>query len=121
MNKSQKSFIETKLKGENFEEIKIKIDELQNLNVLVVGETIVDQYIFCEALGKSGKEPVLVLRDLKMEQYAGGAAAIARHLSDFCSKVSLLSMLGEKKEYEQLSEEEKKTAFHVRAIDGFGE
>jgi len=100
-NKSQKSFIETKLKGGNFEEIKIKIDELQNLNVLVVGETIVDQYIFCEALGKSGKEPVLVLRELEMEQYAGGAAAIARHLSDFCGTVSLLSMLGEKKEHEQ--------------------
>ncbi len=100
-NKSQKSFIETKLKGGNFEEIKIKIDELQNLNVLVVGETIVDQYVFCEALGKSGKEPVLVLRELNMEQYAGGAAAIARHLSDFCGTVSLLSMLGEKKEHEQ--------------------
>ena len=26
-----------------------------------------------------------------------------------------------KKEYEKLSEEKKKTAFHVRAIDGFGE
>jgi rfaE bifunctional protein kinase chain/domain/rfaE bifunctional protein nucleotidyltransferase chain/domain len=100
-NKSQKYFIETHLKGRNFEEIKIKIDELQNLNVLVVGETIVDQYVFCEALGKSGKEPVLVLRDLNMEQYAGGAAAIARHLSDFCGTVSLLSMLGEKKEHEQ--------------------
>jgi len=100
-NKSQKSFIETQLKGGNFEEIKIKIDELQNLNVLVVGETIVDQYVFCEALGKSGKEPVLVLRELEMEQYAGGAAAIARHLSDFCGTVSLLSMLGEKKEHEQ--------------------
>jgi len=98
--KTQKSFIETQLKGGNFEETKIKIDDLQNLNVLIVGETIVDQYIFCEALGKSGKEPVLVLRDLEMEQYAGGAAAIARHLSDFCGTVSLLSMLGEKKEYE---------------------
>jgi len=26
-----------------------------------------------------------------------------------------------KKKYEELSEEEKKTAFHVRAIDGYGE
>ena len=26
-----------------------------------------------------------------------------------------------KKEYEKLSEEEKKTAFHIRAIDGIGE
>ena len=27
-------------------------------------QVIIDQYNFCEALGKSGKEPVLVLRDL---------------------------------------------------------
>ena len=26
-----------------------------------------------------------------------------------------------KQEYEKLSEEKKKTAFHIRAIDGFGE
>ena len=99
-NKSQKSFIQNLLKAQNFDEIKIKVDELKNLKVLVLGETIIDQYIFCEALGKSGKEPILVLRDLNMEQFSGGAAAIARHLSDFCGTVSLLSMLGEKKEYE---------------------
>ena len=98
-SESQKSFIQKLLKGRDFDEIKTKVDDLQNLKVLVIGETIIDQYIFCEALGKSGKEPVLVLRDLEMEQYAGGAAAIARHLSDFCGTLSLLSMLGEKKEH----------------------
>ena len=99
-NDSQKTFIKKMLNSQDFYEIKNKVNDLQKLKVLVVGETIIDQYIFCEALGKSGKEPVLVLRDLKMEQYAGGAAAIARHLSDFCKSVSLLSMLGEKREYE---------------------
>ena len=98
-NNSQKSFLKALLKGHNFNEIKTTLDKLQDLKVLILGETIIDQYIFCEALGKSGKEPVLVLRDLRMEQYAGGAAAIARHLSDFCGSVSLLTMLGKKKEY----------------------
>ena len=98
--KSQKSFIHNLLKGQDFNEVKNKVDGLKNLKVLVIGETIIDEYVFCEALGKSGKEPVLVLRDLEMEQYIGGAAAIARHLSDFCGNISLLSMLGEKKEYE---------------------
>ena len=96
----QKSFIDKMLNSQDLGQIKTRVDELQNLKVLVIGETIIDQYVFSEALGKSGKEPVLVLRDLEMEQYAGGAAAIARHLSDFCGTVSLLSMLGEKKEYE---------------------
>ena len=35
----------------------------------MIGETIIDQYVFCDALGKSGKEPVLVLKDLKTEEY----------------------------------------------------
>ena len=73
------------------------IESFNKLKVLVIGETIIDQYYFCEAMGKSGKEPVLVLRDINMEQYAGGSAAIAEHLSSFCKSVTLLSMLGEKR------------------------
>ena len=75
------------------------INSLSDLKVLVIGETIVDEYQFCEALGKSGKEPVLVLRDLHQEKYLGGAAAIARNLSNFCKKITLLSSVGEKKEH----------------------
>lgn len=99
-NKMQKVFIEKILKGKHINQIKEVLDNLQDLKVLVIGETIIDQYVFCEALGKSGKEPVLVLRDLEMQQYVGGAAAIAKHLSDFCQNISLLSMLGEHKEHE---------------------
>ena len=50
-------------------------------------------------MGKSGKESMLVLRDLNTEQYLGGAAVISRHLSQFCNKITLLSMLGEKCEF----------------------
>ena len=73
--------------------------DLQKIKILVVGETIIDEYNFCEALGKSGKEPTLVLRDLNKEIYLGGAAAISRHLSSFLDKINLLSMIGEKEEY----------------------
>ena len=45
--------------------------DLQKIKILVVGETIIDEYNFCEALGKSGKEPTLVLRDLNKEIYLG--------------------------------------------------
>ena len=52
----------------------------------MIGEIIIDEYVFCNALGKSGKEPMLVLGDIKTEEYLGGAAAIARHLSSFYAK-----------------------------------
>jgi rfaE bifunctional protein kinase chain/domain/rfaE bifunctional protein nucleotidyltransferase chain/domain len=94
-----KLLIEKIKKNYDFYKIKSLIDNLKKLKVLVIGETIIDQYVFCNALGKSGKEPMLVLGDMKMEEYLGGAAAISRHLSSFCKKITLLSMLGEKKEY----------------------
>ena len=86
-------------KNYTFFKIRNLIDKFKKLKVLIIGETIIDQYVFCEALGKSGKEPVLVLKDIKTEEYLGGAAALSRHLSPFCNQISLLSMVGEKGEY----------------------
>ncbi len=100
-NLSQKKFIhkiKTKINLNNF--IK-QINKLQNLKVLVIGEAIIDKYVFCETLGKSGKEPHLVLRNLSEEVYLGGALSIARNISDFCKKTTILSMLGQEKEYEK--------------------
>ena len=95
----QKSLINRIKKKYQFSQIRELIENFKKLKVLVIGETIIDQYVFCEALGKSGKEPVLVLRDLNTEEYLGGAAALSRHISPFCNKISLLSMVGEKGDY----------------------
>ena len=100
----QKSFIGKIVDRHSFSSIKSKVEELKKLKVLIIGETIIDQYVFCETLGKSGKEPVLVLRDLETRQYLGGVLAIARHLSSFCEEVSVLSFLGEKKEQQTFIE-----------------
>jgi rfaE bifunctional protein kinase chain/domain len=96
----QEQFIRNIKETVNFEIVNNRIDQLENLKVLVIGETIIDQYVFCEAIGKSGKEPVLVLKDLQTQDYLGGSLAIARHLSNFCGNVSVLSFLGEENEYE---------------------
>ena len=95
----QRSIINRIKKKYDFKQIRELIEDFKKIKVLIIGETIIDQYVFCEALGKSGKEPVLVLRDVKMEEYLGGAAAISRHLSQFCKNISLLTMIGEKGEY----------------------
>ena len=96
---SQNLFIKKIKKNYTFLKIRKLIEDFKNIKVLIIGETIIDQYVFCEALGMSGKEPMLVLRNIKSEDYLGGAAAISRHLSSFCKDVSLLSMIGEKEEH----------------------
>ena len=98
---SQKKFIH-KIKAKiNLNNFNKQINKLQDLKVLVIGEAIIDKYVFCETLGKSGKEPHLVLRNLREEVYLGGALSIARNVSDFCKKITILSMLGQEKEYEK--------------------
>jgi rfaE bifunctional protein kinase chain/domain/rfaE bifunctional protein nucleotidyltransferase chain/domain len=96
----EQKFISKKIKKKfNFKQIKEIIESLYNLKPLVIGELIIDKYFFCEALGKSGKEPMLVLKDKYNESYLGGAAAICRHLSEFCKNINFISAIGEKKEH----------------------
>ena len=96
-NLEQKTFIKKIKKEVQLTNFSNQIKKLENLKVLVIGETIIDKYVFCEALGKSGKEPHLVLRDLYEETYLGGVIAIAKNISDFCKKVTVLSCLGRDK------------------------
>ncbi len=69
--------------------------ETESLKVLVIGETIIDEYAYCEAMGKSGKEPVLASRALDREQHGGGVIACANHAASFCEQVDVLTYLGE--------------------------
>ena len=96
-SKSQRSHI-NKIKNKfTFKDILKYLESFKKIKVLVIGETIIDNYNFCEAIGKAGKESTLVFRNLSSESYVGGAAAIARHLSSFCKKITLLTLIGNKK------------------------
>lgn len=101
-NKEQKKFINsTKLEFKQItkESIKKYFDKIKALKVLVIGETIIDRYVFCETVGKSGKEPMLVLKEEREDSFVGGAAAVASQISAFSKKVTFLSYIGQKSEY----------------------
>ncbi|MBI4061661.1 MAG: adenylyltransferase/cytidyltransferase family protein [Elusimicrobia bacterium] len=72
------------------------LDGLRKLKVLVVGDAILDEYVYCIAMGKSSKEPILAAQYLSSETHAGGALAIANHLAEFCDGVDLATYLGAK-------------------------
>ena len=67
----------------------------EKLRVLVVGETIIDEYTYCEAIGKSGKEPVLATRFVGADRFGGGVLACANHLASFVKSVDVFTQLGE--------------------------
>ena len=76
------------------------LDLLRSLNVAVVGEVILDEYIYCEQMGKSAKDPVLAMRYQAKELFAGGSLAVANHLASFVESVELISYLGSDEPHE---------------------
>lgn len=73
-------------------------DEAQHLTgsrLLVVGDTIVDQYIACDALGMSAEAPVVALRELRTQEFIGGAAIVAAHIRSLGAQCTFLSVTGD--------------------------
>lgn len=76
------------------------------LKVLVVGETIIDEYVYCETMGKSGKEPILAARYVSTERFAGGALAVANQVAAAAGNVTLLTLLGDQDSHEDFIREQ---------------
>ena len=70
------------------------IEDIAELKVLVIGEAIIDEYVICEALGKSSKDPVLAFREISTERQIGGSLAVARHCAGLGARVSCLFRIG---------------------------
>ena len=49
------------------------INAWSSSNIIVLGDTIVDQYAACEAIGMSAEAPVLVVKELENKNFIGGA------------------------------------------------
>ena len=68
-----------------------------NLKPLVIGEAIIDKYIFTSGLGKSGKESILTVAKNNEKEFFGGSLAIAKNFLDFSNKIGLVFDFGEDK------------------------
>jgi len=76
------------------EEVLCHLDKAAEMKVLLVGETIIDEYEYIEAMGSSSKEPILATRYVSSDKFAGGILAMANHLANFCLDVDLVTVLG---------------------------
>lgn len=76
------------------DKVRAWVEAFANYKVLVIGDIIIDEYVFCKVQGLTTKDAAMSTRYDSMERYAGGALAIARHLANFAGSVDLLSMMG---------------------------
>ncbi len=80
------------------------LKDLNSMRVLVIGDTIIDEYHYCTAMGKSPKENIIPTRYLSQETFAGGVLAAANHIAGFCKEVHLVTCLGTENNYKDFIE-----------------
>lgn len=89
-------FVGSFRKKYNAADVITEIEKLKKMKVLVVGETIVDEYRYVAPLGKPAKSHVISAHYLRKEEFAGGISACANHLAGIVGQVDMITYLGEK-------------------------
>ncbi len=104
-SEEQQNFLNLVKNNFNYNKIENKFNSQKKINISVIGELIFDVYNFGNIVGKSGKEPHLVMSNKSSEAIVGGSAAIAKNLSSFVNQINLISPFGYEKKYQQLLNE----------------
>ena len=87
---------ESALKTQNIDLMKAlnKLSEDTPSRVLVLGDTIVDQYVACDPIGMSNEAPVVVVKELEAKDFVGGAGIVAAHVATLGGDCKYLSVTG---------------------------
>ena len=70
-------------------------NKYSDLRVLVIGDAMIDHYIYGSVSGESPEAPVPVLKQDHIEYRLGGAANVALHLKSLGTKVQLAGIIGD--------------------------
>ncbi|WP_296491760.1 PfkB family carbohydrate kinase [Phenylobacterium sp.] len=70
------------------------IEAFRDLNVVTIGDLIVDEYINCDPLGMSREDPTLVVTPVESRRFVGGAGVVAAHAKALGATVTFVSVSG---------------------------
>lgn len=87
-NKQQKESIRKINKNYGYEFIEEKINSLEDLELNLVGETILDEYVFCDIAGLASKDPCFSTIQNNKKIIQGGALSVCMLASQFVKKIN---------------------------------
>lgn len=70
------------------------LDRMSRLGVCVIGDLIIDEYVYCNALGMSREDPTLVVSPVEETRFVGGAGIVAGHAAGLGGKVDFFTVAG---------------------------
>jgi rfaE bifunctional protein nucleotidyltransferase chain/domain len=79
-----------------YEQVTQALNKIKDLSVLILGETIIDQYTYCSPLAKSSKYPILAFHQHNSKSFPGGVLSIANNCGNWVKKVKVISFAAPK-------------------------
>lgn len=89
-----RSHLDTLRNDGSLDQLNHYLDKVSEYKILMVGETIVDEYHYVQPMGKAAKENIIATRFESVEVFAGGVIAAANHAASFCKEVEIVTCLG---------------------------
>ena len=85
-----------KLKGKfSFKDAEAIVDRINELKILIIGDTIIDEYNYVSFLGKPSKENIISTLYEETEKKAGGVLTAINILSSFCNNIDYITVMGD--------------------------
>jgi len=78
------------------------INSVKDMRVVIIGDSIIDEYKYVVPLGKPSKEHIIAVHFENCENFAGGVIAAAKHVASFCGQVEVITALGNADPQEEL-------------------
>ena len=73
------------------------IDKISKLKILIIGETIIDEYIYVSPLGKPSKEDIIASQLNSKKKFLGGLFASVNILSKFSNNLDFITVVNKNK------------------------
>ncbi|MBS3132523.1 hypothetical protein J4470_00135 [Candidatus Woesearchaeota archaeon] len=92
----EESYIEGIKRKYSIEKLKEALSQFKRIKILVIGDTIIDEYHFTRPKGRATKDPILSVDYVNHEVYGGGILAVANHVSNFADEVTCITAIGDR-------------------------
>ena len=69
-----------------------------DLNILVIGDIMLDKFLYCESMRDSPEFPAPILTPIKQDLVLGGAANVAKNIISLGANVTLVGVIGKDKD-----------------------
>jgi rfaE bifunctional protein kinase chain/domain/rfaE bifunctional protein nucleotidyltransferase chain/domain len=93
------------------------VNDFRGQKIVVVGDYILDRYHFCEPASVASESPMMSLRQIRTEDYDGGAGVIALHLAGLGANPTLITALGPDNESATIAGRLKRSGVSVSAMN----